>query len=138
MKNVQEKLHLSDKKTTIEELKKIVKQFVNERDWSQFHDAKNLSMVISTEAAELMEILRWIPTEKIEGVVKEKQIDISHELVDILWGCICFANRYDIDLSAAFADKLILNTQRYPADKARARVDKYTAYITPAPQENKK
>ena len=36
------------------------------------------------------------------------------------------AQRYDIDLSAAFAHKLALNAESYPVDKARGSNRKYT------------
>ena len=45
---------MNDRSTTITELKKIVEDFVNERDWSQFHNPKNLSMALAIEASELM------------------------------------------------------------------------------------
>ena len=36
-----------------------IKTFVDERDWEQFHSPKNLSMALSVEAAELVEIFQW-------------------------------------------------------------------------------
>ena len=41
-----------DKKLTLKDLKSKVENFVNERDWEQFHDPKNVAMSISIEAAE--------------------------------------------------------------------------------------
>ena len=43
---------MSDIQEIINELVK----FRNERDWAQFHDAKNLAVTISIEAAELNEL----------------------------------------------------------------------------------
>jgi NTP pyrophosphatase (non-canonical NTP hydrolase) len=45
------------------DLKKInqkIKNFVKERDWDQFHSPKNLSMALSVEASELVEIFQWL------------------------------------------------------------------------------
>ena len=39
-----------DKHTTISEIKEVVKHFCEERDWDQFHNAKDLAIGISTEA----------------------------------------------------------------------------------------
>ena len=36
-----------------------IKTFVDERDWEQFHSPKNLSMALSVEASELVEIFQW-------------------------------------------------------------------------------
>jgi len=38
---------MNDKETTILELKNFVEDFVQEREWSQFHNAKNLSMALT-------------------------------------------------------------------------------------------
>ena len=34
-----------------------LKEFALERDWDQYHSPKNLSMALSVEASELMEVL---------------------------------------------------------------------------------
>src|SRR5438105_1634747 len=44
----------SDATTTVAELRQLVADFVAERDWSQFHSPKNVSMALAIEAAELM------------------------------------------------------------------------------------
>ena len=41
-------------------IKKQVRQFVVERDWDQFHSPKNLSMALSVEVAELVEVFMWL------------------------------------------------------------------------------
>lgn len=38
---------------TIEELTETIVKFRDERDWAQFHNAKDLSLALSIEAAEL-------------------------------------------------------------------------------------
>ena len=45
-----------DKKTTIQELKDLLRDFRDKRDWKQFHDPKNLAEAISIEAGELQEL----------------------------------------------------------------------------------
>lgn len=46
---------MSDAETPLADLREIVRRFVEERDWRQFHSPKNLSMSLAIEAAELME-----------------------------------------------------------------------------------
>ncbi len=53
----------SDSDTTIAELRKLIADFVAERDWSQFHGRKNVSMALAIEAAELMEHFQWLTIE---------------------------------------------------------------------------
>ena len=49
-----------DNATTVQELKDIIKRFVTERDWTQYHNPKNLSMSMAIEAAELMEKFQFV------------------------------------------------------------------------------
>ena len=58
----------SDSDTTVAELRKLVADFVAERDWSQFHSPKNVSMALAIEAAELMEHFQWLTTEASRDV----------------------------------------------------------------------
>ena len=53
----------NDSRTTVAELRELVRQFVAERDWQQFHTPKNLSMSLAIEAAELMEHFQWLTPE---------------------------------------------------------------------------
>ena len=110
---------MRDKDTTINSLKRIVKEFVDEREWSQFHSAKNLSMALAIEASELMDIFKWDTTEACEdkmsqGVSRQEAID---ELADVIIYAIAFANRNNIDISQALDQKMIKNRNKYPKRK---------------------
>lgn len=48
-----------DKTATIGGLETLVEEFVNQRNWSQFHSPKNLSMALAVEASELMDLFKW-------------------------------------------------------------------------------
>ena len=41
-----------------------VRGFVDERDWSQFHDPKNLAMALTGEVGELVEHFQWLTNEE--------------------------------------------------------------------------
>ena len=43
----------------LEELRKVIVQFTQERDWDQFHNEKDLALALSIEAAELNEAFLW-------------------------------------------------------------------------------
>jgi NTP pyrophosphatase (non-canonical NTP hydrolase) len=114
---------MSDAETTIRELRQIVKRFVDERDWNQFHDPKNLSMAIATEAAELMEHFRWLTGPQALALrdSPDELKQVREELADILCFTLSFANALDIDLATALRDKMIKNAEKYPADRFRGR-----------------
>jgi len=114
---------MTDATTTLGELRQAVRQFVDERDWSQFHSPKNLSMAIAIEAAELMEHFQWLTTEESRRSQEspEGMRMIGEELADILCFALSFANALDIDVSSAVADKIAKNAVKYPADRFRGK-----------------
>ena len=112
---------MDDTNTTILELKNFVEDFVQEREWSQFHNAKNLSMALTIEAGELMDIFKWNTPEECESMMSEKNTrqEATDELADIIIYAIAFANRNNINISNAIDKKMIRNRIKYPADKYR-------------------
>lgn len=54
---------MNDQQATINDLKKLVANLIKMRDWQRFHTPKNLSIVITIEAAELMEHFQWMGNE---------------------------------------------------------------------------
>ena len=65
---------MSDKNTTIQEIRTLIDAFADERDWQQFHSPKNLSMSISIESAELMELFQWLSLEDAKKVMESGKI----------------------------------------------------------------
>ena len=110
---------MNDSNTTIKELKKIVEDFVSERDWSQFHNPKNLSMALAIEAGELMDIFKWNTTQECEGMMSENNTrqDAADELADIMIYALAFSNRNNINISSAIEKKMIKNRKKYPTEK---------------------
>jgi len=114
---------MNDKKTTLDILKGFVEHFVSERDWSQFHSPKNISMALAIEASELMDLFKW-DTEKdsnekmSKGISRQKATD---ELADIMIYAIAFANRNNIDITSAIEHKMIKNKRKYPVDQYKGR-----------------
>jgi len=117
---------MTDQKTTIKELKEKVAVFMNEREWGQFHSPKNMSMAIATEAAELMEIFRWLTEAQSWDALKINKKEIEHEIADVTMAVIEFCNQANIDLSTALIEKLALAAEKYPVEKAKGKTTKYT------------
>jgi NTP pyrophosphatase (non-canonical NTP hydrolase) len=113
----------SDASTTVAELRQIVGDFVAERDWSQFHSPKNVSMALAIEAAELMEHFQWLTTEASRRLVDDpdKLAEVAEELADVIGYSLALANELGIDVSSAVRGKMIKNAQKYPADEYRGR-----------------
>lgn len=117
-----------DEKMLISELKAIVKDFCESRDWDQYHNPKDLSIGIVTEAAELIEHFRFKSQKEMIDIMEDtdKRTAISEELSDILFFILRFAQMYDIDLAQEFQRKISLNEKKYPIDKFKGSNRKYT------------
>jgi len=114
--------------TDFERIKKQVRQFVVERDWGQFHSPKNLSMALIVEAAEMVEHFQWLTEEQSSNLPPEQLVEVELELADIQIYLISLAEKLKLDLVAAVDKKLVLNAQKYPADKVRGSSKKYSEY----------
>lgn len=100
--------------------------FSDERDWSQFHSPKNLSMALIVEAAELVEHFQWMQADESDLLTNEKRLQVGDELADILIYTVRLANRLNIDLEKAAQEKMRKNKIKYPIEKSRGRSEKYT------------
>lgn len=113
---------------SVEELKQKLQQFVDERDWAQFHSPKNLAMAMIVEAAELVEHFQWNTETESHELSDEKREQVGHELADTFVYLLRIAQVLDIDLIEVTNKKIALNALKYPADKARGKNNKYTDY----------
>ena len=113
----------TDEDTTVAALRREIAAFIRERNWEQFHDPKNLSMAIATEAAELMEHFRWVKNEASRDLLKDPaaRAEIADELADILAFALSFANAAGIDLSTTLRAKMAKNARKYPADEYQGK-----------------
>lgn len=116
----------SDKHTTISEFKSWINEFVEARDWRQFHSLKNIAMNIGIESAELQEIFQWTKDDECQDKLVEQRQAIEMEVADIAFALINFCLLANIDLSQALANKIKHNAQKYPIEKVKGKAMKYT------------
>lgn len=114
---------MSDRETSVAQLRDLVRAFVAERDWQSYHDPKNLSMAIAIEAAELMEHFQWLRTDELAASVANAELkgEICDEMADIACFLLALANVMDIDLSDAVRQKMVKNRAKYPPEEFRGR-----------------
>lgn len=104
----------------IKEITEILLKFRNERDWAQFHNAKDLALALNIEAGELLEAFLWKSSEQADiGKVKE-------ELADVFAFAFLLAEKYDLDVKQIVLEKMEQNAQKYPVEKSRGIAKKYT------------
>ncbi|MDA9346998.1 nucleotide pyrophosphohydrolase [bacterium] len=109
--------------TNYNEVIRQLKEFRDARDWNQFHDSKNLATAISIEAAELNELYLWKSIKESEEVDVEK---VKEELADILSFSFLLAEKHGLDPFEIVAEKIKVNAEKYPVDKAKGTSTKYT------------
>ncbi len=87
--------------------KKIIRDFIDERDWDKYHSPSNLAKSISIEAAELLECFQW----------DDNDYDLEHvkeELADVIIYAQQLLDKLDLDMDEIVQDKMIKNAIKYP------------------------
>lgn len=103
----------------LEELRKTIIGFTQERNWDQFHNGKDLALALSIEAAELNEAFLW---KESKDVNVEK---VREELADVFNYAILIADKYNLDIKQIVLEKLEKNAEKYPIEKAYGSAKKY-------------
>ncbi len=92
-------------------------QFVESRDWNQFHSVENLSKSISIEAGELLELFQWGQNPERESLIEE--------LADVLTYCYLLAQKIGVSPEAIILSKLEKTAEKYPIAKSKGNSTKY-------------
>jgi len=116
---------MEDNLTTVRELRDFVDNFIDARDWTQFHSPKNLSISIALEAAELLEKFQWCDNAQSYKEAEKNKTEVEQELADVIITALCFARATGIDIAKAVKKKMEINGSNYPVDKAKGVCTKH-------------
>ena len=105
-----------------------LRDFAEQREWTQFHSPKNLAMALAVEAAELLEHFQWVTEAESNTLEPERLAAVADEIADVQLYLIRLADRLKLDIPQAVTDKARKNEAKYPADKVRGSSRKYTEY----------
>lgn len=95
-----------------------IRQFIKDRDWSQFHSPANLAKSIIIEAAELLECFQW----------NDDNYDLEHikeELADVIIYSYDLLDKLNLDIDEIVNSKMTKNELKYPVEKAKGNAEKY-------------
>ncbi len=111
----------------IENLRNLLRNFAQSRNWEQFHNPKNLSMALTGEAAELLEIFQWLNEAQSFQVQNEPKTmsRVKEEMADILLYLIRISDVLKIDLEEVALNKIKLNELKYPVELSKNNATKY-------------
>lgn len=111
---------------SLDTLRRHIREFALARAWERYHTPKNLVMALSVEMAELQEPFQWLTPEQSQQLNPAQREAVRQEIADVLIYLTRLADILDIDLLQAASDKLALNAQKYPVDKAYGNALKYS------------
>ena len=115
--------------SSLNDLMKAIDEFADQRDWNQFHTPKNLAGSICIEGSELMELFQWdSPTKEALAADEEKLAKVREELADVLNYALRFCSILGLDPLQIIEEKLLINGEKYPVEKAKGSAKKYTEF----------
>ena len=110
----------------LEKVNKTLDEFAKDRDWDQFHSPKNLSMALSVEASELVEIFQWLTEEQSYNLSDSQKQHTKEEVADIAIYLLRICMKLDINLEEVIIEKMKKNEEKYPVEKSKGSAKKYT------------
>lgn len=118
------------KSIDLEKLNQAIEKIVHDRDWDQFHSVKNLSMALSVESSELLEIFQWQTEEQSNQTKLDPKVlaKVEDEVADIFVYLMRIVSKTDIDLEQVVLNKLKKNESKYPVESAKGNSKKYTEF----------
>lgn len=107
---------MTDPASQIGQLETLLRDFAVERDWPQFHDPKNLTMAVASEAGELLAEFRWLTPSEGLAVMgdPDKAQAVTDEIADVAIFLLRLTEVLGVDLEFAVRDKLARNAHRFP------------------------
>lgn len=109
----------------LENIHKIIKKFSDERDWQQFHSSKNLSMALSVEVSELVEIFQWLKEDESDNLGTKQKDALKDEVADVAIYLFRICMNQGIDLEKEIIRKMKKNEEKYPVEKCKGSSKKY-------------
>jgi len=105
-----------------DQLRNRLREFVESRDWDQFHSPKNMAVCLSVEASELLAHYTWTQ-DSGEGLAPGSgppdSREVAFEAADVLLSLMSFCHAAEIDLLAAAEEKLTRLGKKYPVALSR-------------------
>ena len=107
------------KPSLMNDLIKKITAFRDARDWSQYHNSKDLAVALNIEASELLEAFLWKEAEQAD------KAKIKEELADVFIYAFLLADQQGLDVEEIVSQKLKRNEEKYPVEKAKGSAKKY-------------
>lgn len=110
----------------MDDLIKEVNQFRDDRDWRQFHNAKDLALSVSLEASELLENFQWKSSE--EAIADDLE-NIKDEIADVMIYSLMLADDLGLSVEEIIKNKIKKNGEKYTIEKSKGKKEKYKSQL---------
>ena len=103
-----------------------LRRFVEEREWDAFHDPKNLTMLLASEAGKLLAELRWVSNSEADQRLREGELRdrVATELADVGIAVLLLRQRLGLDFRTIVREKMARNAEAYPLAESRGRASR--------------
>ncbi len=99
-----------------------IAQFAKDRDWSQFHNPKDLLLGIVEEVGEIRNIVKWEQNiDVIKKVLEDNKEKLEDEVGDIYWFLALLANGSGVDMDKAIDGVIKENETRFPVKDVKSQ-----------------
>jgi dCTP diphosphatase len=112
----------------IELIQKRLSEFAQDRDWEQFHTPKNLTMALSVEVSELVEVFQWLTPEQSNNLTDKQMVSAREEVADVAIYLLRLCDVLGVDVETSIMDKIKINSDKYPVDLSKGSANKYTTF----------
>ena len=94
---------MTDQRTTVAQLRDMMREFVAQRQWEKFHTPRNLAVSTAVESGELLELFQWLSDEASAARLADADFRraVADEISDVLMYLLSLANTLHLDISAA-------------------------------------
>lgn len=93
------------------EIVSLLREFRDERNWSRYHNLKDLAISLNLEASEVLEVFQWEPSDhELTGEEKERLID---EMADTMIYLIYMFDKLGVEPGEAIKKKISYNRLRH-------------------------
>lgn len=94
----------------------LLREFRDDRDWARFHSVRNLSIALSVETSELLQLIQWVEDNQVESWLAQENHHgaVTDEIADIFIYLLYLVDRLGMDLERSVLSKIERNESRFP------------------------
>lgn len=108
---------------SLEDAMLLIRRFVEDRDWTQYHRPSALAISAAIEVGELLEFFQWRSDEEVKASLQNTDYKdgMADEIADVMIYLLRLCDTVGISPSTAIINKMAKNARKYPAVESRGK-----------------